>query len=313
MAVEPTTRGVTKSLRNIRLAALFTPADVIVDSQAESQEQIIRLLLERLAIRYGIGNVDDAYREVMERIDKGGVSVAPGVVVPHARLNFPLNLRVAVATSRKGIPFGDNLAHVIFLIIVPVDMPGAYMQTLQGIAKFCLKENATDKITKSNTGQEVWEFLDSGSTKLPDHLLARHVMTDVKVALKETDNLARAIDLFLEHNSSELPVLDEDGDLVGVVTTNHLVRVCMPEYLMWLDDMTPLLNFEPFAEIIRNEASTWLNDIMTDDFAKVAEDSPAITAIKEIGTHKSNYAYVLRGRKLVGIIRLHEFLRLVLR
>lgn len=313
MASETGSRGVTKSLRNIRLAALFTPDDVIVETEADTQEKVIRQLLERLAIRYGIGNVDEAYREVMDHIEKGGVSVAPGVVVPYARMNFPLHLRVAVATSKKGISFGDNLAHVIFLIVVPIDMPGAYMQTLQGISKFCKKENATEKIIASRSGKEVWEFFDTGSTKLPDHLLARHVMTDVNVALKESDNLARAIDLFLEHNSTELPVIDDDGELIGVVTTTRLVRVCMPDYLLWLEDVTPLLNFEPFAEIIRNEGSTWLNDIMTGDFAKVEENSPAIMAIKEISMHKSNYAYVLRDRKLVGIIRLHEFLRQVLR
>ena len=307
------TTVLSKSLRNIRLTALFKPEDIIQHTQAKTQEEVVRQLLEKLALRYGIGNVDVAFEEVMDRIRKGGVTVAKGIAVPHARLEHVSRLRMAIATSKEGIRIGDDLAHLIILITIPFDMPGAYMQTLQGIAKVCDKEGAVEKITSLSSAQAIWNHFDAGGQHLPDHLEARHIMADIAVSLRETDSLARAIDLFLEYNATELPVLDADDELVGVVTTSQLVRVCMPEYLMWMEDMTPLLNFEPFAEVIRYESSTWLNDIMTDDYAQVAEDSPAILAMKEIGTKQTNYAYVLRERKLVGVIRLHEFLSRVLR
>lgn len=302
-----------KSLRNIRFTSLFKPEDIITNTDATTQSQVVRQLLEKLALRYGIGNIDDAMTEVLSRIEAGGVVVAPGVAVPHARLENAPRLRMAIATSQKGIPFNGDIAHIVFLIIVPVDMPGAYMQMLQGIAKICSKDKPLESIVSLRTGKDVWEYFDAGGSKLPDHLEAKHIMADPVVVLRENDSLARAIDLFLEHNASELPVLDADDELVGVVTTSQLVRVCMPDYLMWMDDMTPFLNFEPFAEVIRNESSTWLNDIMIDDYAQVEESSPAIMAMKEIGVKDTNYAYVLRERKLVGVIRLHEFLKRVLR
>ncbi len=302
-----------RSLRNIRLTSLFKPEDIIPGIEATTQDEVIRIMLEKLALRYGIGNVDDAMAEVKDRIEKGGVGIAPGLVVPHARLSQAPRLRLAIATSKDGVMIGEDLAHVIILIVVPVDMPGAYMQTLQGIAKACDRPGAVEKLAAMTSAEGIWQHFDSGGNRLPDHLEARHIMAEVVVSLRESDSLARAIDLFLEHNASELPVLDEDDELVGVVTTTELVRVCMPEYLMWMDDMTPFLNFEPFAEVIRYESSTWLNDIMTDEYAQVSEDSPAILAMKEIGSKQTNYAYVLRDRKLVGVIRLHEFLRRVLR
>ncbi|MDR2391544.1 MAG: CBS domain-containing protein, partial [Planctomycetota bacterium] len=154
---------------------------------------------------------------------------------------------------------------------------------------------------------------DAGGHHLPDHLDARHIMSEVSVFLRDDDSLARAIDLFLAHKTSELPVLTPNRELIGVVTTRQLVKVCMPDYLMWVEDMTPFLNFEPIAEIIRNESSTWLREIMIYNYAHVVEDSPAILALKEIGRRETDNAYVLRGRKLVGIIRLHEFLSSVLR
>lgn len=310
---ETATRRTSISIRNIRLTALFKPEDIIHHTSAKTSQEVISQLLERLALRYGIGNVENAMRGVMEVMEKGDIQIGTGLAIPHARLENISQLRIAVATSESGISFGDKSANLIILILIPTDMPGAYMQTLQGIAKVFEKEDSVRRVVSLNSPLAVWQYFDAGGHRLPDYLQAKHIMTEVAVALNENDSLAKAIDLFLDNNASELPVLDAEGELVGVVTTSELVKVCMPEYLMWMEDMTPFLNFEPFAEVIRRESSTWLFDIMITDYAKVEEDSPAILAMKEIGRKQTDYAYVLRERKLVGVIRLHEFLKCVLR
>ena len=138
-------------------------------------------------------------------------------------------------------------------------------------------------------------------------------MDSLRVHLHINDTLKTAIDNFLKFNTPEIPVLNAEHELVGVVTLKRLVRTCMPDYLMWVGDMTEFLNFEPLAEVVRNEAYTWIRDIMTVDFAHVAEDAPAIFAMKEIGMRETMNAYVLRGRKLVGIIRMLDFVKTVLR
>ncbi len=48
---------------------------------------------------------------------------------------------------------------------------------------------------------------------------------------------------------------------------------------------------------------------MTVDFPQVDEEAPAIFAMKEIGQRETLNAYVLRGRKLVGIIRMLDFVK----
>ena len=303
----------TVSIRNIRLTALFKPEDIIHHTSAQTSHEIAGQLLERLALRYGIDNVETVGYGVLESMEKGNVQVAPGLAIPHARLENLSELRIAVATSEQGILFGEDRIHLVILILAPADMPGAYMQTLQGIAKVFEKEDSVRKLVALNSPLAVWQYFDAGGHRLPDHLQARHIMSEVSLFLNENDSLAKAIDLFLDNDASELPVLDTSGEMVGVVTTSQLVKVCMPEYLMWLEDMTPFLNFEPFADVVRRESSTWLFDIMATDYAQVEEDSPAILAIREIGRKQTNYAYVIHERKLMGVIRLHEFLKCVLR
>lgn len=301
------------TIRNIRLASLFKPEDVLHRSGTATGDEIVHEMLSHLALHYGIGNIKDAEREVKATMAKDPPLVKPGLAVPYGRPEKITEPLVAIATSEQGFQFEDGLAYLVMLVLTPVDLPGAYTQILRGIEKACDRDNAAREVAGLKSPLAVWQYFDAGGHRLPDHLQARHVMDNLRTFLYVNDTLRTAIDRFIEFNTAELPVLTADHEIVGVVTIKRLVKLCLPDYLTWVDDMTPYLNFEPLAEIIRNESSTWLREFMTQDFAHVEEDSPAVLALKEIGQKETLNAYVLRGRQLVGIIRMLEFTKSILR
>ncbi len=313
-----TTRRTSITIRNIRLTSIFQPEDIIHHAETESGEEILSELLRHLALTYGIGNLKVAHAEVMGNIasDPGHGRLRRGVLVPYGRLEKVTEPLLAVATSEAGFVF-DGIAgerfHVVVAVVVPIDMPGAYKQILQGLEKAFPGEDSAQEVGRLSSALSVWQHFEAGGHSLPDHLEARHIMDTIRFHLHTGDTLKTAIDGFIKHNTPELPVLNADRELVGVVTLKRLVRTCMPDYLMWVGDMSEFLNFEPLAEVIRNEAHTWIRDIMTVDFAQVDEGAPAIFAMKEIGQRETLNAYVLRGRKLVGIIRMLDFVKTVLR
>ena len=310
---QASSRRTTVSMRNLRLTALFQPGDVLHHVGSIEEADLINRLLEHLALEYGIGSVKVAYDEVTANMKKESVHVAPGMAVVSGRLERVLTPLVAMATFTTGIQFAGRKVYLVAAILTPLDMPGVNKQIQHALRKACDGEGQAKAVARKATAEDVWKYFDERGQRLPDHLQARHIMSKPDVCLQGDDSLAQAIDLFLAHRLSELPVVNADNELLGVVTTQRLVHVCMPDYLMWVEDLTPFLNFEPIAEIIRNESSTWLREIMVHNFAQVAEDSPAILALKEIGRRETDNAYVLRGRQLVGIIQLHEFLNSVLR
>jgi CBS domain-containing protein len=52
---------------------------------------------------------------------------------------------------------------------------------------------------------------------------------------------------------------------------------------------------------------------MTSEYATVQETSPAVQVAKEITRRRADQAYVIRGRKLVGVVSLGTFLSKILR
>lgn len=85
----------------------------------------------------------------------------------------------------------------------------------------------------------------------PSEVLCRTPLEDATAVIRElVHTITRhhndvhtpnAINQFTAHNVSELPVLDKDGDLVGVVTENELLHVCLPDYILWMDDLSPIM------------------------------------------------------------------------
>lgn len=305
-----------ESTNGVHFSSLFGPGHVICRTEETERDKILHELLRVLAYERGIGNVEHAYEAVLKRENEAPSIIGPHIAVPHARLEDINDIVVGIATSAGGIKYAasvDEPIKLIILTLAPKLTPGAYLQALSSLAKICQDPSTANIVAEMKSGEEVWRFFEGGGIVLPDHVLARDIMDSVAIVLQEDDTLEKAIDLFVRHGRRDLPVVDKDGDLVGVVTSYELLRVCLPDYILWMDDLSPILNFEPFAEILRNESKTWLTEIMTDEYATVAEDAPAIQVAKEITRQRVGHAYVTRGERLVGVVSLEGFLSKVLR
>ncbi len=306
-----------KKNNHVQFASLFKSTQVICQTQKTNRDDILLDILHLLAYERGIGNVNDAYQAVLAREKEMPTIVGPGIAMPHARLDAIDSIVVGVATCQNGIVYDplnpDKLIKLIILTLAPKAAPGAYLQTVSSIAKVCQDPSTADTVAGFATADKVWEFFHRDSLELPDHLRACDIMEPVTIKMQEQDTLEHAIDLFVRHRLNELPVVDKDNELIGVVSTYELLRVCLPDYVLWMEDLTPILNFEPFSQILQKESKTWLTEIMTTEYATVDENSPAIQVAKEITRQHADLAYVVRGKQLVGIVTLANFLNKILR
>lgn len=300
----------------IQFSSLFGPAEVICQTELTDRDAILQELLRTLARKQKIENVQEVYKTIQDRENEMPMIVGPGIAMPHARLQSINKIIVGVATSRKGIVYAKGVSKVvklIILIISPKASPAKYLLAVSSVAKICQDPATADAVAEMPTPEKVWEFFNRGGVTLPGYVRACDIMKPVGIKLHEYDTLEKAITLFVRYGLHDLPVVDKDDNLVGVVTTYELLRVCLPDYILWMEDLTPILNFESFAEILRNESKTWLAEIMTSEYATVDADAPAIQVAKEITRRKVNQAYVVRGGKLIGVVSLVTFLGRIFR
>lgn len=302
-------------INGVHFSSFFDPGQVICQTDTEDRNAVIREMLELLARQHGIAEWEKACQELVEQEERYPALLGCQIAVPHVRLESIDTVLAGVVTSQKGIVYaqGAEPVKLLILMLVPKAAPGAYLQALSALSKACQAPEVAERISALKSGEEVWRFFYQQGMILPDHVCACDIMDPVKVKLQEHDTLEKAIDLFVRHGVEELPVVDKDEDLIGIVSAHELLRVCLPDYILWMDDVSTILNFEPFAELLRKENKTWLAEIMASEYVTVGEQAPAIQVAKELARSRANHAYIVRGQTLVGVVDLERFLSRILR
>jgi PTS system nitrogen regulatory IIA component len=170
---------------SIPFSSFFSPAEVICQIQEENRDKVLLDMLRLVAQQHEIGNVAEAHAAVLERENDLPTVVAPGLAMPHARLDTIDEIVAAVATSRTGIVYDpakpDNRVKLVVLTLTPKAAPGAYLQALGCLARICQDPATAEVVAGFATPDEVWAFFDQGGLGRPDHPYARNVMDPAQV------------------------------------------------------------------------------------------------------------------------------------
>jgi len=304
------------SPKPVKLTHYFTADDVLVDVGGLSRDEMVYRILANLDARHDIGDLEAVDQAVLARESmQPSTVVAPGIAFPHARITGLKRLYVGIATSKEGIAFPGEAVPVklVVLFLIPTRMPALYLQILRSLAKILLDPHAASQVASFATAGEVVHFFDRGGQVFPPHLCAVDVMEEGPKPLSAHESLKSAIDRFVREGLTELPVVDDDGDVTGVVSARALLKLCLPDYLLWMGDLSPIVNFEPFIDVLRGEASSSLSDLLTDEFPALQLGDPAISAVGAFTRSNASVCYVLDGRRLKGVVTLTSFLNKIFR
>lgn len=151
---------------NIRFSSLFRPSEVICQTGETDRDRILMEMLRLLARGRSIGKIEDAHKAVVDREKDLPTIVAPGMAMPHARLEAVHEIRIAVATSRQGIAYDprrpDDRVKLIVLTVAPKAAPGLYLQAISCVAGICRDPSTAETVASLPTADQIWSFFDKG-------------------------------------------------------------------------------------------------------------------------------------------------------
>lgn len=294
---------------------LFALEDAFCKVDITHSGALIEAMVAVLASHHPEVDAEEARKAVMARETESPTFVAPGISLPHARLDGIAKPLVAVATSTGGVTFagsGDK-AKLVFLVLTPKCAPAAYLKIAATIARKFREPGLADEAISKDTPEELLKLINDEGRNAGPIVSAADMMSPPVAVLRETNSVKDAIDLIVRTGRTEIPVIDKEGDLVGEASADEVLSLCIPDYLLWMENLSGFSNFEPFAALLRRESSTWLADIMSDDYASVSADQPAIAVAEALARKDAGVCYVTDGGKLVGVVTLPQFLNKVFR
>jgi PTS system nitrogen regulatory IIA component len=285
--------------------------NIICDLNAESCEEAIAELSARLAKNNAGIDTQEIVEAVIAREKIVPTVIAPGLAVPHARMDNLNQMLVALGTSRKGISFktpGMPPVNVVIMILTPKDDPGLHLQILAALAKDFKDPESIRNVAASETSGEILNYFTSSDTEIPDYLRAKDVMNSSPVTLLESDTLNNAIEVFATSKVMDVPIMDDEGDIRGAISLEDILKFSLPEHILWMDDLSPILRFQPFAELLREDHETKLADLMRENIISVDQGIPAIQLAKIFLMENVRQIVVTKEGKLAGVVNLQNFI-----
>jgi CBS domain-containing protein len=147
-------------------------------------------------------------------------------------------------------------------------------------------------------------------------MFVRQIMLTPVITVNEDCSLEDAAKIMLDRNIGGLPVVDNRGDLCGIVTESDFVAkekgipFSIYRFPQMFGEWMPHEHVERIYEAARRRA---VCEIMSRNVITVTESDPIETVLEKMlhcGLHRLP---VVRDHKPVGIVTRHDLLRLMLR
>ena len=130
-------------------------------------------------------------------------------------------------------------------------------------------------------------------------LLVSDLMTEEVHTVHPDHSLIHLADLFDRHDIRHVPVVDEEGDLVGLVSDRDLLRNVLTDQA----DVPLSVRQTALQE-------TLVEAVMTEDVVTLEPNDSARKAARMLVENKFGCVPVTEGDRLVGIVTQTDFLRL---
>jgi len=142
---------------------------------------------------------------------------------------------------------------------------------------------------------------------------AKEIMTAPPITVSPETSIRDLAKLLTEHHINGVPVVDNAGNLTGIVTEADLIdqskMLHIPTVLFFLDSVIFLENPKKLGKELKKMAGTTVKDICTRDVVTVEEETPVDKVATLIAEKHVNTLPVMRGGQIVGIVGRGDLVR----
>ncbi|HUF30329.1 MAG TPA: CBS domain-containing protein [Gemmatimonadaceae bacterium] len=218
------------------LGDLVTATHVVVPLTATSTIDSALQLVDRLVAAGGVEDPVKLRNRVAEGRGEDVVAMGDRAFVMHYRTDAVADLVVALGTSpqpvHRDVKDAESTgARIVLVIVAPPRLAARYLQVLSAFARLLSQQDVVAAITSAPDAESLAALPALRAVHLPEQLAVRDVMTDRPRTTTADTPLRDAASVIADGGFGALPVVDESGLLVGMLSERELVRYLMQSQL----------------------------------------------------------------------------------
>jgi CBS domain-containing protein len=288
----------------VKLRDFIAPERVLVPLPVSTLGDAVDALLARVEASAAVRDAAKLRRRMDESRSEEVVVPGGRAFLLHFRAEAVGALRVALGVAPQPLLCGDGTiespARVVVLIVAPPREAARHLQLVRAFARLLAHGNALDEILDARTPNELCSLRAFEETTLPEELTVRDLMTEQPRTTTPDMPLREAAREMLSAGLSALPVVDQDGGLLGLLSERELMRHFMSSAMLSVSSrFTP-----PSAQSRRT-----VRDVMTRQVLCVAPEQ-SLADVAALMTNKDvERVPVVRGGRLVGFLTRGDIVR----
>jgi CBS domain-containing protein len=146
---------------------------------------------------------------------------------------------------------------------------------------------------------------------------AGEIMTREVVTVKKETTVRELAELFTLHRIGSIPVVDDNGSLIGIVSESDLVEqdknFHIPTVISLFDWVIYLESEKKFEKELKRMTAQTVGDIYTQDVETVTPSTPVSDVADIMSRKKINSLPVVEGGKIVGVVSRIDLIRTMIR
>jgi CBS domain-containing protein len=287
----------------MRLSDYVSEKCVLVPLSANSLAEASEALLACVESSSGVRDLAKLRRRIDESRSEDCVVVGGRAFLLHYRAEAVGALRVALGVSAQPIvrsgPSEEARARVVVLVVAPPREAARHLQLVRAFARVLSRVEVLEALHGAASPSEVASLGAFEDFTLPEELTVRDLMTERPRTTTPEMPLREAAREMLSSGLSALPVVDEEGGLLGLLSERELMRHFITTALPASSRFTP-----PSAHGRRT-----VRDVMTRQVLCVAPEQ-SLADVAALMTNKDvERVPVVRGGRLVGFLTRGDIVR----
>ena len=218
----------------MKLRDVLQPEHVIVPLRATTVKQATERLAERLIESGAVAEPQRLNAVIRHTWPEDMVSVGEHAFLPHFRTEAVRGLAAAVGISPTPIRWEKDphrAARIVIFVVAPLRDAALYLQVVGAFARTLSDPETVLALLAAKTAEQVVELAALDAVELPSQLLVRDIMTPQAVTVGPDQTLGAVASMMIERDIRAVPVVDDAGSLLGMVTHWELLRYLLPDYL----------------------------------------------------------------------------------
>jgi CBS domain-containing protein len=218
----------------VKLQDVVEVQHVIVPLTAQTVREATERLAERLIASGVVPEANRLHAVIRNAWPEDMVSVGEHAFLPHFRTEAARRLTTAVGVSLTPIHWEkdpNRSARIVILVVAPPRETPTYLQVVGAFARLLSDPGTVLAMLAAKTPEQLVHVGALQNVELPTHLAVRDLMTPHVLSVRPEQSLGDVARMMMDKDVRALPVVDDNGSLVGMVTHRELLKYLIPDYL----------------------------------------------------------------------------------